>query len=185
MILTRRSEYRTLLFLCIALTQLCVSRVYGTVSKEKKGREGVTVISKSRPEKTPDTAKYYRDLYPDTWVGTDALGRTMPDYEKVGPVKKDKRRVVSIFYITWHTEGAYKSASVPFLADVTKVLHQDPNARMDARNPFWKDASFHWGEPEMGYFLSQDEYVIRRDMSMLSDAGVDLLVMDLTNAVRY
>ena len=46
-------------------------------------------------------------------------------------------------------------------------------------------ASYHWGEPEMGYFLSKDEYVIRKDMSMLADAGVDVLVMDVTNAVRY
>jgi hypothetical protein len=37
----------------------------------------------------------------------------------------------------------------------------------------------------MGYFLSSDEYVIRRDMSMLADAGVDVLVMDVTNAVCY
>ena len=37
----------------------------------------------------------------------------------------------------------------------------------------------------MGYFLSQDEYVIRKDMSMLTDAGVDVLILDVTNAVRY
>jgi hypothetical protein len=37
----------------------------------------------------------------------------------------------------------------------------------------------------MGYFLSQDDYVIRKDMSMLADAGVDVLIMDVTNAVRY
>ncbi|MCK4750510.1 MAG: hypothetical protein KAT15_25810, partial [Bacteroidales bacterium] len=46
---------------------------------------------------------YYRDLYPDTWVATDALGRTMPDIDSVGPVKRDHRRVVGMFYITWHT----------------------------------------------------------------------------------
>ena len=45
--------------------------------------------------------------------------------------------------------------------------------------------SYHWGEPEAGYFLSKDEYVIRKDMSMLADAGVDVLIMDVTNAVRY
>ena len=39
----------------------------------------------------------YRDIYPDTWVATDALGRTMPSYEEVGPVKNDQRRVVGIF----------------------------------------------------------------------------------------
>ena len=37
----------------------------------------------------------------------------------------------------------------------------------------------------MGYFLSQDEWVIRKDISMLTDAGVDVLIMDVTNAVHY
>src|ERR1700690_4425898 len=42
---------------------------------------------------------YYRDLFPDTWVGHDAVGRNMPSYFAVGPVKQDHRRVVGIFYI--------------------------------------------------------------------------------------
>ena len=124
------------------------------------------------------------DLYQDTWVATDALGRTMPGYDAVGPVKTDQRRVVGIFYITWHTQNL-ANLPAPYDADVTKVLQADPNARFQADNPNWKSGSYHWGEPEMGYFLSQDEWVIRKDMSMLSDAGVDVLVLDVTNAVRY
>ena len=127
---------------------------------------------------------YYRDIYPDTWVATDALGRTMPDASAVGPVKTDQRRVVGIFYISWHI-ASLATLKSPYTADVTKVLAGDPNARLDARHPLWTERSYHWGEPEMGYFLSKDEYVIRKDMSMLSDAGVDVLVMDVTNAVRY
>ncbi len=126
----------------------------------------------------------YRDLYPDTWVATDALGRTMPDSAAVGPVKEGQRRVVGIFYITWHRDGAAKRKS-PYTADVTKILATDPAARLDAKHPLWTEGSYHWGEPEMGYFLSKDEWVIRKDMSMLADAGVDVLVMDVTNAVRY
>ncbi len=125
-----------------------------------------------------------RDLYADTWVATDALGRTLPDAETVGPLKTDQRRVVGIFYITWHSDG-YKDLKSPYAADVTKVLAADPAARMDAKHPLWTEGSYHWGEPECGYFLSKDEWVIRRDMSMLADAGVDVLVMDVTNAVRY
>ena len=125
-----------------------------------------------------------RDIYSDTWVGSDALGRTMPGLAEVGPVKKDQRRVVGIFYITWHDDGKFKMKS-PYAADVSKVLAADPSARLDAKNPLWTEGSYHWGEPENGYFLSKDEYVIRKDMSMLSDAGVDVLVMDVTNAVRY
>jgi hypothetical protein len=127
---------------------------------------------------------YYRDLYPDTWVATDALDRTMPDISVVGPVKTDQRRVVGIFYITWHSDSLASMKS-PYSADVSKILAGDPKARLDAKNPLWTEGSYHWGEPEAGYFLSKDEYVIRKDMSMLADAGVDVLVMDVTNAVRY
>lgn len=125
-----------------------------------------------------------RDLYADTWVATDALGRSMPDYRAVGPVKNDQRRVVGIFYITWHSDSLANLKS-PYSADVSRILAKDPAARRDARHPLWTEGSYHWGEPEAGYFLSKDEWVIRRDMSMLADAGVDVLVMDVTNAVRY
>jgi len=125
-----------------------------------------------------------RDLYSDTWVAQDALGRKLPSFAEVGPVKQGQRRVVGIFYITWHSDslGTLKS---PYLADVSRVLAGDPTARLDAKHPSWIESSYHWGEPEAGYFLSKDEYVIRKDMAMLADAGVDVLVMDVTNAVRY
>jgi hypothetical protein len=125
-----------------------------------------------------------RDLYSDTWVATDALGRTMPGLVDVGPVKNDQKRVVGIFYIAWHSDSL-ANMKAPYSADVTKVLLADPSARLDAKHPLWTEGSYHWGEPEAGYFLSKDKYVIRKDMSMLADAGVDVLVMDVTNAVRY
>ncbi|MGK6350056.1 hypothetical protein [Parapedobacter sp. DT-150] len=133
---------------------------------------------------TADADGRYRDLFADTWVASDALGRTMPDYETVGPVKTDQRRIVGIFYITWHGDGNADLPS-PYTADVSKILSADPAARLDAKHERWQGGSYHWGEPEMGYFLSKDEYVIRKDLSMLADAGVDVLVMDVTNAVRY
>ena len=108
----------------------------------------------------------------------------MPAYSVVGPVKKDHRRVVGIFYITWHSDSSHGLKS-PYAADVSRVLAADPKARLDAKHPLWTEGSYHWGEPEVGYFLSKDEYVIRKDMSMLADAGVDVLIMDVTNAVRY
>ena len=126
----------------------------------------------------------YRDLFPDTWVATDSIGRTMPDSFVAGPLKTGQKRVVGIFYITWHTANLATLKS-PYNADVSNILAADPSARLDAKHPLWTEGSYHWGEPEMGYFLSQDEYVIRKDMSMLADAGVDVLVMDVTNAVRY
>ncbi|MGL6196643.1 MAG: hypothetical protein ACRC2T_17665 [Thermoguttaceae bacterium] len=131
-----------------------------------------------------DSNQEQRDLFSDTWVGTDALGRKMPTHAEVGDVKNDQRRVVGIFYITWHTQD-YANVKSPYTGDVTKILAQSPEARLDAKHPNWQYSMYHWGEPETGYFLSQDEYVIRKDMSMLADAGVDVLILDVTNAVMY
>ena len=127
--------------------------------------------------------KYYRDIYPDTWVATDDVGRVMPTAADA-PLKSDKERTVGIFYVTWHTQGLHTGK--PYGADVSRVLAQDANASRDNDNPAWGGyGTFHWGEPEWGYFLSQDEYVIRKDMSMLTDAGVDMIIFDVTNAVLY
>lgn len=124
------------------------------------------------------------DVAADTWVGTDALGRRLPTIAEVGPVKRDQRRVVGIFYVTWHT-GFAAQVCKPYTGDVTKLIQKDPKVRLDRKHPLWTDLMNHWGEPEAGYFTSSDEWVIRRDLSMLSDAGVDVLVLDVTNAVLY
>ncbi len=124
------------------------------------------------------------DIYADTWVATDGLGRVMPTAAQ-NPLRTDKKRTAGIFYITWHTQNHHKGMKSPYGGDVTRTLKQDPQARFEAHNPAWKEWSLHWGEPEDGYFLSQDEYIIRKDMSMLADAGVDLLFLDVTNGVLY
>ncbi|MBQ9873925.1 MAG: hypothetical protein IJM30_05645 [Thermoguttaceae bacterium] len=126
-----------------------------------------------------------RDLFSDTWFAVDALDRATPTFDEVGPVKTDQRRVVGIFYITWHTQD-HASQPNPYTSDVTKILQEAPEARLDEKHPAWRNSwSLHWGEPETGYFLSQDEYVIRKDMSELTDAGVDVIILDVTNAVHY
>lgn len=158
--------------------QLMIFAAAGLLVLSGCGNQKETIQSKA------DETDSYWDVYPDTWVATDALGRTMPGQVDVGNVKNDKHRVVGIFYITWHSDNLATLKS-PYRADVSKVLEEAPEARLDANHPAWTEGSYHWGEPELGYFLSRDEYVIRKDMSMLADAGVDVLVMDVTNAVRY
>lgn len=127
-----------------------------------------------------------RDLMQDTWVATDALGREMPSSDTI-PVKNDKERTVGIFYITWHGEALH-NASRDY-RNVTETLEADPQARLSDHDGLWSAhnacGSYHWGEPEMGYFLSCDEWVMRKDMSMLADAGVDVIILDVTNGVCY
>ncbi len=113
-------------------------------------------------------------------VATDGLGRTLPTADEC-PLKTDKKRTVGIFYITWHTQNLHNGQ--PYTLDVTKLL--DENPMRSKGDPDFPYATYHWGEPEYGYFLSQDKYVCFHDLSMLADAGVDVLIMDVTNAVCY
>ena len=113
-------------------------------------------------------------------VAFDALGRTLPTAEEC-PLKTDKKRTVGIFYITWHTQNLHNGQ--PYTLDVTKLLEENP--MRSKGEPDFPYATYHWGEPEYGYFLSQDKYVCFHDLSMLADAGVDVLIMDVTNAVCY
>lgn len=112
------------------------------------------------------------DLHSDSWVATDALGRKLPGYKECGPPRKD--RSVGIFYFTWHQGG-------PGPFDTTKILAENPE------NPKWGPvgAFHHWGQSELGYYLSEDPYVIRKHIMMLSEAGVDTLILDVTNTLTY
>lgn len=112
------------------------------------------------------------DNLSDTWVATDGLGRTLPLNDITGPVKPNK--TVAIFYFLWN-EGQNP------VYDLTKILAADPG------NPkFGPEQSFHhWGEPLFGYYKQDDRYVIRKHLQMLTDAGVDVLLLDVTNALTY
>jgi len=104
-------------------------------------------------------------------VATDSLGRTVPGHEQAGPPRPDKW--VGIFYWTWHIP--HKDGP----NDVTKIIGDaPPGTPID-----WpqNSAPFHWGEPELGYYLMTDPFVIRKHASMLADAGVDVILFDTTN----
>lgn len=120
------------------------------------------------------------DDFSDTWVATDALGRRLPSFADVGPPRPD--RTVGIFYFLWH--GAHIQGG-PF--DVTQILARDPAAMSKPDSPLWGPlhAPHHWGESIFGYYLTQDEGVLRKHAQMLTDAGVDVVIFDVTNQLTY
>lgn len=131
------------------------------------------VISSSAQSKSWDTS-------PDTWVATDALGRAVSTHEAAGLPKSDK--FVGIFYFLWMgqhgTDGPY---------DVTKILAEHPDAMKTPTSPPWgpMHKMHHWGEPLFGYYLSDDAWVLRKHAQMLADAGVDVVIFDVTNQTTY
>ncbi len=135
---------------------------------------GLAIIPALRAAETWDTC-------PDTWVATDALGRSLPTYAEAGSPRSD--RTVGIFYFLWLGQHAQKGA--PW--DVTRILQQDPDAMNKPDSPLWGPlfAAHHWGESIFGYYRTDDPYVLRKHAQMLSDAGVDVVIFDVTNQITY
>ena len=94
----------------------------------------------------------------------------------------DNGRLVGLFYFLWLGEHG---KSGPY--DVTKILAADPDAGRKPDSPCWGGVGVyhHWGEPLYGYYFSDDEWVVRRHMKLIMQAGVDFLFFDTTNAVIY
>lgn len=120
------------------------------------------------------------DNFSDTWVATDALGRKVATFPEVPAPRAD--RTVGIFYFLWH--GAHVQGG-PF--DVTKILAADPEAMQKPDSPLWGPlhVPHHWGESLFGYYLTDDEGVLRKHAQMLGDAGVDVVIFDVTNQITY
>ena len=116
----------------------------------------------------------FRDFMSDTWVATDAIGRSLPLGDTVRSPQED--RFVAIFYFLWMGHhGSYG----PY--DMTVIREGNPD------DPQWGPLhAFHWwGKPELGYYLSNDEYVIRQHAHRFIEAGIDALFFDATNAIVY
>ena len=119
------------------------------------------------------------DTKPTTWLATDDLGRKVPVAPQVPAPRREKW--VGIFYSPWLGESGEAG---PF--DNTKILAAHPNAMQNWDDPAWPPAAaHHWGESVFGYYRSNDEWVMRKHAQMLSDAGVDCVIFDVTNQLTY
>lgn len=114
-------------------------------------------------------------------VGVDHFGRS---FNAISGYKKDKQ--VGIFYWPWigqpYATGIYDATKILALPNGLKTLtdfnHYDSNISPNGQ-------AHYWGEPIWGYYNSDDEWVIRKQMQMLTMAGVDFIFFDTTNALIY
>ncbi len=120
------------------------------------------------------------------WPAVDNLGRKLPVEGEVPAPRPDK--FVGIFYFLWHTDTTDLGNPEGGPFDLTKMFAKDPDLMSKPRSPIWSPQngqSYYWGEPLYGYYLSADEWVIRRHAQLLADAGVDTLIFDTTNNQTY
>lgn len=83
------------------------------------------------PIATPAAAQELRDVYADTWVATDALGRTMPTAIEVGTMRENK--TVGIFYFLWQERPN------DTVFDLTKLVAANPQSPQ-----YGGSGAFHW-----------------------------------------
>ncbi|QYM64291.1 hypothetical protein [Microbacterium sp. Se5.02b] len=117
------------------------------------------------------------DVKSDTWVATDALDRKVATYEDVSDARPDK--FVGMFYFLYYASSLVPGTST--VADVNKILTSNLNNLNTSSQPPWGPGSHNFAEPMWGYYHNEDEYVLKKHAQMLSDAGVDTLIFDLSN----
>lgn len=117
------------------------------------------------------------DTYSDTWVAVDELQRTVSS-SATGIVEPRANRTVGMFY--YICNGPHGTNGQP-IYDITEILKANP------KNPEWgPEGSPHWwAKPWLGYYVNSDAFVYDKHLQMLTDAGIDFLFFDVTNAFTY
>jgi len=120
-------------------------------------------------------------------AGSDDLGRILPLNKSVGNPKANKQ--VAIFYFLWQGDDTAED-----YWDLSEIVPNHPEVLEDYDNKFWgkpvykpggKVGMYFWGKPIYGYYRGDDYWVHLRSIQLLTDAGVDLLVIDATNTRVY
>lgn len=123
----------------------------------------------------------------DPLAGTDDLGRTLPLNDSVGNPRADRQ--VGIFYFLWQGD-----ATAETYWDLSEIVAAHPEVLEDYDNPYWGTpvykpggpvGMYFWGKPIYGYYRGDDYWVHLRSLQLLTDAGVDFLVIDATNNLVY
>lgn len=128
------------------------------------------------------------------WQCTDGLKRMIGGVEQYGPQRSN--RTVGLFYFIWlgahgydRNTGVGPDEGIMPLTDFDTLSPYNISEllKIDSLNPQWGPvhAYHHWAEPCWGYYVSNDEWVIRKQMQMIADADVDVIFLDVTNALLY
>lgn len=112
-------------------------------------------------------------------VGTDDYGNKILTVDG----KKDNEKYVGMFFFL--TLGQHLNHSGIY--DISKITQDglDNEAFQSNNSASPVGAAHFWGEPVFGYYNSADEWVIRKQIEMLTMAGIDFIALDTSNGVLY
>ena len=125
--------------------------------------------------------------YSQPLAGTDDLGRVLPLNNSVGNPKTNKQ--VAIFYFLWQGDQTAEE-----YWDLSEIVPNHPEVLEEYDNKYWgqpvykpggRVGMYFWGKPIYGYYRGDDYWVHLRSIQLLTDANIDLLVIDATNTLVY
>lgn len=120
-------------------------------------------------------------------AGTDGLGRVLPQQDEVGNPLDN--RYVALFYFLWQGDSSSRTSEGAW--DLSELWSEHPEVFEDFDHPEWGGGAgkpgkyYFWGEPIYGYYKGDDYWVHLKNIQLLTDANVDLLVIDATNRITY
>ena len=98
--------------------------------------------------------------------------------------KTDKKRYVGMFFYIQTMEGGTGCYNITDLMNEYGDDFWDNVFKANIPESPVNQNHF-WGEPVWGYYKENDEWVMRKQLEMLTMAGVDFLMLDTSNAVIY
>ncbi|MBQ7253478.1 MAG: hypothetical protein IJS30_02240 [Bacteroidales bacterium] len=175
----------SILYLLIAAMVICGCRELEEPENQEEHNQEPPEEDVYIPSEAPD---------PFSWIATDSQGNSIdPDTGRYPDSADRDGKVVAVFYFLWHGCHGYDtpancntvirptSADTGSPYDIQKLLDENPvNPELGHIG-----VMYHWGEPYLGYYVSNDEWVIRKHAQMLVDAGVDAIFFDVTNGFHY
>lgn len=133
------------------------------------------------PQTTPPVTE--EDIYKNGYatnliVGVDQFGRTL---NAIHSTRENKQ--VGMFFWLWMGQplasGVYDATKILEMENGINILFHETSSISPNGQAHW------WGEPLWGYYNSADEWVIRKQMELITQADVDFIFFDTTNAVTY
>lgn len=151
----------------------------------KKNKQKVNEVI-VKPEPSATTSEYPASK----WTASYDKGEFAFE-SKYRAYRKD--RTVGIFYFLWigahgyDTHQDHNDVQVPLASDVKSPYDNNLLLAANPANPQYGPVSafHHWGKPFFDYYVSNDRWVIRKHAQLLSDVGVDVIFIDVTNGYHY
>lgn len=113
-------------------------------------------------------------------VATDALNRS---YGTIDGKVKDK--YIGMFFSQWHNayDPDYK---IYDLSLIRRMYPEDEDwLYLDDPETTPMNGSHYIAEPLYGYYSSSDEWVLRKQLEMMTFSGIDFIMLDVTNGFHY